>query len=63
LAILGIEKIDLDGGGLSDSVNREREKNKDTEGNKKFLHFGPLWLIHSPKTPGQAFSLLNLLTY
>jgi hypothetical protein len=50
LAILGIEKIDLDGGGgLSDSTNREREKNKDIEENIKFFHFGPLGLIHPPK--------------
>jgi hypothetical protein len=50
LAILGIEKIDLDGRrGLRDSMNREREENKDREGNKKFSHFGPLRVNHSPK--------------
>jgi hypothetical protein len=39
LAILGIEEIDLDGrGGLCDSINREREKNEDTEGDQKVFH-------------------------
>ncbi len=34
LAIFGIEKIDPDGRrGLRDSTNREREKNKEIEGN------------------------------
>jgi hypothetical protein len=50
LAILGVEKIDLDGrGGLRDSMNRKKEKNKDKEGNEKFSHFGPLRVNHSPK--------------
>jgi hypothetical protein len=61
LAILSIEKIDLDGGGgLCEGIDGEREKNKDMEGNKKLFHFGSLGLIHS-QTPDQAFSLPNLL--
>jgi hypothetical protein len=39
LAIFGVEKIDLDGGGsLCDSINREREKNEDIRGNQKVFH-------------------------
>jgi hypothetical protein len=63
LAILSIEKIDLDGrGALCDSMYRGREKNEDVEGNKKLFHFGSLELIHL-QPPDQTFSLPNLLTY
>jgi hypothetical protein len=63
LAILSIEKIDLDGrGALCDSMYRGREKNEDVEGNKKLLHVGFLELIH-PQTPDQTLSLPNLFTY
>jgi hypothetical protein len=46
LAILGIKKIDLDGrGALCDSINGEREKNKDTQGDQKVFHDFMLPLI------------------
>jgi hypothetical protein len=39
LAILSVEKIDLGGrGGLCESMNREREKSEDTEGDQTVFH-------------------------
>jgi hypothetical protein len=38
LAILSVEKIDLDGRGLGNSIRRERRKNKSKDGNKKLSH-------------------------
>jgi hypothetical protein len=39
LAILSVEKIDLDGrGGLCDSINGERKKNEDIEGEQTIFH-------------------------
>jgi len=36
---LSVEKIDLDGGrALCDSINGEREKKEDIEGDKKLFH-------------------------
>jgi hypothetical protein len=46
LAILGVEKIDLNGrGALCGSINGEREKNKDAEGGQKVFHYFMLPLI------------------
>jgi len=63
LAILREEEIDLDGGGgLWDSMNGQREKNKKKEGGKKFLHVGPLLVNHSSKHLVKL-SAQKLLTY
>jgi len=46
LAILSVEKIDLDGrGALCGSINGGREKNKGTEENQKVFHYFMLPLM------------------
>jgi len=46
LAILSVEKIDLDGrGSLRDSISGEREKSEDTEGDQTVFHDFMLPLI------------------
>jgi hypothetical protein len=46
LAILSVEKIDLDGrGALRGSISWRREKNKNTKGSQKVFHYFMLPLI------------------